>query len=232
MKILAFDTSKPKLYLSILNHKNGQNEFHSSSIEDTSSQRQGANVLLLPELNRLLEISNTKKQELDLLVVGIGPGGFTGIRVGVVLARTLAQSMNLPLIGISLFECYKRHLNLPAQVLLSAGKERFYLSTIHTDNTDINQSSQVCTMEEFKDMLRSNESLAENIYWDQTESTKLEGKTIKSLPNLNNLAEEACLASLERLKNDALFSSYSYKHVVPLYIRQPSITIKKAPESA
>lgn len=40
-------------------------------------------------------------QELEQLAVAIGPGGFTGTRIGVVVARTLAQQLGIPLFGIS-----------------------------------------------------------------------------------------------------------------------------------
>lgn len=40
-------------------------------------------------------------QDLAFLAVAKGPGGFTGTRIGVVTARTLAQQLNLPLFGIS-----------------------------------------------------------------------------------------------------------------------------------
>lgn len=40
-------------------------------------------------------------QDLSLLAVAIGPGGFTGTRIGVVAARTLAQQLEIPLYGIS-----------------------------------------------------------------------------------------------------------------------------------
>lgn len=39
--------------------------------------------------------------DLSLLAVAIGPGGFTGTRIGVVAARTLAQQLEIPLYGIS-----------------------------------------------------------------------------------------------------------------------------------
>jgi tRNA threonylcarbamoyl adenosine modification protein YeaZ len=40
-------------------------------------------------------------QDLAFIAVAIGPGGFTGTRIGVVLARTLAQQLDIPLFGIS-----------------------------------------------------------------------------------------------------------------------------------
>lgn len=40
-------------------------------------------------------------QDLSFVAVAIGPGGFTGTRIGVVAARTLAQQLNIPLFGVS-----------------------------------------------------------------------------------------------------------------------------------
>ncbi|NET48880.1 MAG: tRNA (adenosine(37)-N6)-threonylcarbamoyltransferase complex dimerization subunit type 1 TsaB [Merismopedia sp. SIO2A8] len=47
--------------------------------------------------------------ELEFIAVAIGPGGFTSTRMGVVLARTLAQQLNLPLFGISSLAAFAWH---------------------------------------------------------------------------------------------------------------------------
>ncbi len=55
----------------------------------------------------MMEIMGTRTwQDLSFLAVAIGPGSFTGTRLGVVTARTLAQQLNLPLIGISSFAAF------------------------------------------------------------------------------------------------------------------------------
>ena len=49
-----------------------------------------------------------EKVDLTLLAVCTGPGSFTGLRVGVAYARTLAQFLKIPLLGISAFEVLAR----------------------------------------------------------------------------------------------------------------------------
>ncbi|MBE9067094.1 tRNA (adenosine(37)-N6)-threonylcarbamoyltransferase complex dimerization subunit type 1 TsaB [Leptolyngbya cf. ectocarpi LEGE 11479] len=48
-------------------------------------------------------------QDLDFIAVCIGPGGFTGTRIGVATARTLAQQLNIPLFGISALAAVAHH---------------------------------------------------------------------------------------------------------------------------
>ena len=48
-------------------------------------------------------------QDLGFIAVCIGPGGFTGTRIGVAIARTLAQQLNIPLFGISALAAVAHH---------------------------------------------------------------------------------------------------------------------------
>lgn len=50
-------------------------------------------------------------QDIAFIAVAKGPGGFTGTRVGVVTARTLAQQLDVPLYGISTLAAIARHQN-------------------------------------------------------------------------------------------------------------------------
>ncbi|GBF82075.1 tRNA (adenosine(37)-N6)-threonylcarbamoyltransferase complex dimerization subunit type 1 TsaB [Aphanothece sacrum] len=69
-------------------------------------------------------------QNLEYIVVAKGPGSFTSTRIGVVTARTLAQQLNLPLLGISTLKAfawsqkdnYSPHGLIPVQMKASQGK--------------------------------------------------------------------------------------------------------------
>jgi tRNA threonylcarbamoyladenosine biosynthesis protein TsaB len=60
-------------------------------------ERPGHASRLLVLVSRLV----TDWSEVDRIAVGIGPGGFTGLRIGIATARALAQARDLPLVGVS-----------------------------------------------------------------------------------------------------------------------------------
>jgi tRNA threonylcarbamoyl adenosine modification protein YeaZ len=69
-----------------------------------TSERQGTVSSLIPTIDKLFKEAGRSKSQLQALIVGTGPGGFTAVRVLLVTARTLAQVMGLPLIGINALE--------------------------------------------------------------------------------------------------------------------------------
>ena len=79
---------------------------------------------LLPCVEELLPAEQWP--QLGRLVVATGPGGFTGTRLTLVLARTLAQQLAIPLHGFSSFQLIARRLAAPGGAM--AGAERFWLT--------------------------------------------------------------------------------------------------------
>ena len=61
-------------------------------------------VRLAPFVKRCVEEAKRKEMPIDALAVSMGPGSYTGLRIGLSLAKGLAFSMNIPLIGVSTLE--------------------------------------------------------------------------------------------------------------------------------
>jgi tRNA threonylcarbamoyladenosine biosynthesis protein TsaB len=69
---------------------------------------------LVTELQELLNSAEISPERLDVVAVSIGPGSFTGLRVGLVCAKTMAYATGATLIAVDTFEAVSR--NAPADV--------------------------------------------------------------------------------------------------------------------
>ena len=75
----------------------------------------GASQLLLPWIELLLSGANFSLKDLDAIAVGIGPGAFTGVRLGIAAVQGLAAASNVPVISIcSLDAIAAQIINTPA----------------------------------------------------------------------------------------------------------------------
>jgi tRNA threonylcarbamoyladenosine biosynthesis protein TsaB len=60
-----------------------------------------APIRMLEDVDALLRDAGVEPRDLDALAVGIGPGSFTGVRMGLAAARALALSLDIPVAGVS-----------------------------------------------------------------------------------------------------------------------------------
>jgi tRNA threonylcarbamoyladenosine biosynthesis protein TsaB len=91
--LLAFDTATP--YVTVALH-----DGNDVVVERRSEQRMKHGEQLAPLIQSALADAGIVRQDLTALAVGVGPGPFTGLRVGLVTARTLAFVLELPVYGV------------------------------------------------------------------------------------------------------------------------------------
>jgi tRNA threonylcarbamoyladenosine biosynthesis protein TsaB len=72
--------------------------------ERSEPMQQGHDARLAPVVERLMRDSGTVFSSLDRIAVIVGPGSFTGVRVGVAFARGLALSLDKPAVGVTSLE--------------------------------------------------------------------------------------------------------------------------------
>lgn len=89
MLILAFDTATSVATTALV--RDG----------DVLSERVTVPLRVLEAADALLGGAGAEADDLDALVVGVGPGSFTGVRIGLAVARGLALSLNIEVAGVS-----------------------------------------------------------------------------------------------------------------------------------
>ncbi|MDO9107573.1 MAG: tRNA (adenosine(37)-N6)-threonylcarbamoyltransferase complex dimerization subunit type 1 TsaB, partial [Coriobacteriia bacterium] len=94
--VLAFDTASEQVALA-LGKRDGHN-VETIAHSDFEAPRQALSALL-PAVARLLKSCGVRPGELDEILVGRGPGSFTGVRIGVATAKGIAHGLGVPLYG-------------------------------------------------------------------------------------------------------------------------------------
>lgn len=93
MLLLAFDTATPAVTAAL---HDGERILAESTTVDP--RRHGE--LLLPAIDRVLRLAGRTRAELTAVVVGTGPGPYTGLRVGLVTAAALSDALDLSVYGL------------------------------------------------------------------------------------------------------------------------------------
>jgi len=94
LKRLVIDTATPHLYLGLYDGDKEIDSYYKEGRNDHS-------VKLMVELEQMLNRTNNTMQVIDEIVIGIGPGSYTGLRVGVVVAKMFAWTLGIPVYQVS-----------------------------------------------------------------------------------------------------------------------------------
>ena len=97
MKYLFIDSATTNLVGAIINQGKIAYIYDNNDGHDTSSK-------MMPVLAEAFENTGLKPQDIDKIFVVTGPGSFTGIRVGLTVAKTMAYALNIPIVPISSLE--------------------------------------------------------------------------------------------------------------------------------
>ena len=72
----------------------------------SESSNKSHSEIVIPLLNKLLKDSGLEKNKIEEIIVVNGPGSFTGVRIGVTIAKTLAYCLKIPIKTITSLELY------------------------------------------------------------------------------------------------------------------------------
>ena len=216
MKILSITASSPICGVCILENEKIIKEVNLNNGLTHSET-------LMPLIKQILDEENLSIKNIDLIAIDIGPGSFTGIRLGIATVKAFADSLNIPCVGISSLESLCLNISNSDVIcsLIDARRENVYCEIF--ENIDENY------------IIRRNPSF-ENIHelLKELKQMNLEYKiTFVGSGAINN--KETILEALP----DSLFTAYNelfahnigiigyknqnnadYKSIEPLYLKK------------
>lgn len=92
---------------------------------------------LLPAIDALFKIADISLEQLDLIGVAIGPGSFTGLRIGIATAQGLAYGKKIPVVGVSTIEALAYTTNVYEGLvvpILNARRNQVYTGIFQGNN--------------------------------------------------------------------------------------------------
>jgi tRNA threonylcarbamoyl adenosine modification protein YeaZ len=117
--ILSFDTAGPWCAAAVLDG--------AGVLARAEPMERGQAERLMPMLVEMLAEAGVGWRGLAAIGCGVGPGNFTGVRISVATARSLALALGVPAVGVTLFEAVAEGLPLPCLVALDARRGESYV---------------------------------------------------------------------------------------------------------
>ena len=184
MKVLAFDTSSKALSLAILEDKQ-------VLAETTINIKKNHSITLMPAIDFLMASLDWTPKDLDRIVVAEGPGSYTGLRIAVATAKTLAHTLNIELVGMSsllaLVPSQQEGLVVP---LMDARRNNVYAGFYENENPVLPEAhlSFAEVLEQVKDAEQVTFVGEVGAFAEQIQERLPQANYQETLPNAANLA--------------------------------------------
>jgi len=196
MFLLALDTSTPVISVALV--RNGLVVREASYGEPGGAQMHGE--MLAPLIRDVME--GTSYLELDGIAVGTGPGPYTGLRVGLVTAETIAHAADLPVFGVNSLDA------------IAHGERRHGAEGLISVGIDVKRKEYAVSMYDEHDRAVSGPEL---VPADVARATIARDTT-------PHAADVALVAIVRALRGED-------QPVAPLYLRHPDATVAKSRKS-
>ncbi|AYU55683.1 tRNA (adenosine(37)-N6)-threonylcarbamoyltransferase complex dimerization subunit type 1 TsaB [Staphylococcus debuckii] len=188
MNYLLLDTSNKPMSLAVMQDDN-------VLVEHTTNLKRNHSIQLMPAIQSILQEAGIDKRELDAIVAAKGPGSYTGLRIGVTTAKTLAYALQTKLYGVSSLEALAATLpDLQAGLwivpVIDARREAVYTGVYYYRNGQLETvlEDQYMTIADLNSYLI--ESKKDYIFaGNDLEKIKplLEGKLVETLPQASKM---------------------------------------------
>jgi tRNA threonylcarbamoyladenosine biosynthesis protein TsaB len=214
MKILGIDTTTRFLCLGIYD----DNKVYEYNLE----VGRRLSVLLVQTIKRVLDTLGWQVSDIDYFACGLGPGSFTGMRVGLATVKGLSWMTNKPIIGISTLDilaCNARDTDKPVVPIIDAKRNSIYCAVYKNKNGRMQRikSYRLLGEEEFLKCIIPNSIIlgdALSLYKDSI-LRNIKGVTILDKDYWYPRACNIIRLSLERIRDKKFDNPFDIK---PIYL--------------
>ncbi|MGL5693616.1 MAG: tRNA (adenosine(37)-N6)-threonylcarbamoyltransferase complex dimerization subunit type 1 TsaB [Peptostreptococcaceae bacterium] len=226
MKILGIDTSSNASSVAVIEDNKLICEY-TVNTKTTHSQK------LMPMIENMLLISGLNIKEIDAIAICIGPGSFTGLRIGMATAKAIAHVNDLPIIGVNSLEILGSNMNLCDKKIcsiLDAQRNQVYMGKYEFKNDKVVELQPIDVVE-IETLLEEISNQSEEWIMVGEAVYKYEDK-IKEISNIkipapsNNVTKASSLCSIAIKKYSENIDVYNCYNINPMYIRKSQAEVQ------
>ena len=234
MKVLGIDTSTAVGSIGIIEDELVIAEYSLNIVESHSAR-------LMPAIDDVLKRAALKIQEIDAFAVTIGPGSFTGLRIGVGTVKSFCYALKKPIVGIVTLDVLAYNLKFADKLIcpiLDARKQEVYSAIYRGGLKLVRQTDYLCTKIEsilvavHEVTAERSEQLTEPTIFVGNGVNRYRGVIVQNLKERAIIAEPSfgfcrgavvAILAYERLANG---ESDDYFSITPFYIRKPEAEVR------
>ena len=220
MKILGIDTSTMAANVAVLEDDKLICEY-TINTKKTHSQK------LMPMIENMLKISDIEIKDIDAIGICVGPGSFTGLRIGMATAKAMAHVHNIPLVGINSLEILGSNIELSNKkicAILDAQRNQVYTCRYIFEGNKSKALEEI-SIKPIDDLLEelqaTNEEwviVGEAVYKYKEKIEAISNITIAS-PS-NHITKASSLCDLAKDKLEQNIDIHNCYDINPMYIRK------------
>lgn len=220
MKILGIDTSTMAANVAVLEDDKLICEY-TINTKKTHSQK------LMPMIENMLKTSDVEIKDIDAIGICVGPGSFTGLRIGMATAKAMAHVNNIPLIGVNSLEILGSNIefsNKKICAILDAQRNQVYTCKYIFENNKSKALEEI-SIKPIDDLLEELHATGEEwvivgeaVYKYKEKIESVSNITISSPSNHITKASSLCVLAKDKLEqNIEIHNCYD---INPMYIRK------------